>query len=380
MEKGFIPYGRQIIDEDDINAVVDVLKSDYLTTGPKISEFEDAVCAISDVKYGIAVSSGTAALHAVMNTIGIGKGDEVIISPLTFVASANCVLYCGGTPVFVDVCKDTLLIDPIAVEAAITPKTKAIVGVDYAGQPCDWDALRKIADKYGLILVADACHSIGGMYKGRSVGSLADLTVYSFHPVKHVACGEGGMVVTNNKIFDEKIRNFRGHGITTDANQREKNGAWFYEMTELGYNYRITDIQCALGINQLKKLSKSLTKRNEIAKIYDETFHGTSIEPITTRNNIYNAYHLYVVRVPKRDQVFKKMREEKIGVNVHYTPVHLQPYYKRNLGTHKGQCPVAEDAYGQILSLPMWVGMDQEKIQRVIFQLTKACKIDEINR
>jgi UDP-4-amino-4,6-dideoxy-N-acetyl-beta-L-altrosamine transaminase len=371
--KTFIPYGRQTIDDNDIEAVVSVLRSDYLTTGPKISEFENAVCKISAVDYGIAVSNGTAALHATMNAIGINHGDEVIVPPLTFAATANCVLYCGGKPVFVDVSPDTLLINPELVEAAITPKTKAIIGVDYAGQPCDWDSLRKISDKYSLILVADSCHAIGGKYKELPIGTLADMTVFSFHPVKHIACGEGGMVVTNNQTFAEKIRNFRGHGITSDAAQREKSGAWYYEMTDLGYNYRMTDIQCALGISQLEKLPNSIKKRNEIAHLYDKEFSGTPIVPLKNNNNVYHAYHLYVVKVPNRNEVFKHMRNSNIGVNVHYIPVYRHPYYEKYLGYRKGICPCSEEVYEQILSLPMWPGLKKNDIQRVISQLKAAC-------
>ena len=352
----FIPYGRQIIDEDDIQAVVSVLQSDWLTTGPAVDAFEQAVCAFTGAKYGVAVCNGTAALHAAMYALGVEPGDEVIVPPMTFAATANCVLYQGATPVFADVCEDTLLIDPKAVEAAITPQTKVIIAVDYAGQPCDWDALRSIADRYGLALVADACHALGAEYKGRKVGTLADISVFSFHPVKHITTGEGGMCVTNDERLATRMRTFRGHGITTTASQREKAGGWYYEMTDLGYNYRISDIQCALGASQLKKLPQWIEKRNALARMYDEAFAETGVVPLAKGQNVLHAYHLYVVRVQGRNGVFSKLREKGIGVNVHYIPVHKHPYYAQRFG--KISCPVAERASEAILTLPLWPGME----------------------
>lgn len=368
MAMQFIPYGRQTIDDDDIAAVVAVLKSDWLTTGPAVAQFEEDVCRYTGANYGIAVSSGTAALHCAMFALGIGKGDEVIVPPMTFAATSNCVLYQGGTPVFADVDAGTLLIDPQAVEAAITPRTKAIVAVDYAGQPCDWDALRAIANKHHLALVADGCHALGAKYKGRSVGTLADITVFSFHPVKHITTGEGGMAVTNNAALAQKMRNFRGHGITTTAAEREKMGGWFYEMTELGYNYRITDFQCALGSSQLKKLDGWIAKRNTLAQEYDVFFSAhpeKNIRPLVQKADMLNAYHLYVVRHPQRDAAFKYLREQGIGANVHYVPVHLHPYYKEHLGTKEGMCPVAEAAYKELLTLPLWVGMGLSPVKYI---------------
>lgn len=360
----FLPYGRQIIDDADIEAVVDVLRSDWLTTGPAVEQFEADVCAYTGASYGVAVANGTAALHAAMFALGIGKGDEVIVTPMTFAASANCILYQGGTPVFADVDAATLLLDPAAAEAAITPRTKAIIAVDYAGQPCDWDRLRAIADKHHLSLVADGCHALGAAYRGRRVGTLADVTVFSFHPVKHITTGEGGMAVTNDAALAARMRAFRGHGITSTASQREKSGAWFYEMTELGYNYRITDFQCALGSSQLKKLEGWIEKRNQLAQAYDTALAGSTVLPLTKRNDIRHAYHLYVVRTPDRDAAFKRLRAQGIGANVHYVPVHLHPYYQR-LGYKKGLCPVAETAYDEILTLPLWPGMDDSDTERV---------------
>ena len=365
MTKTFLPYGRQIIDDDDIAAVVKALRSDWLTTGPAVERFEADVCAFTGAKYGIAVCNGTAALHAAMYALGIGSGDEVIVPPMTFAATANCVLYQGGTPVFADVEPDTLLIAPKAVEAAITLRTKAIIGVDYAGQPCDWDVLRGIADEHGLALVADACHASGAEYKGRKAGTLADISVFSFHPVKHITTGEGGMRLTDEPVLAQKMRVFRNHGITTTASQRERAGGWFYEMVDLGYNYRITDIQCALGSSQLKKLPSWLKKRNELAQAYDTAFAGTHIRPLAKSADCIHAYHLYVVRVPERDATFKRLRENGIGINVHYVPVHLHPYYREKLGMKAGMCPVAEAAYKEILTLPLWPGVGVEEVKRV---------------
>jgi perosamine synthetase len=379
-----IPYARQWIDEDDIRAVAEVLRSDWLTTGPKVEEFEQAVADYVDAKYAVAVSSGTAALHAAMYAINIKPGDEVIVSPMTFAATANCVVYQGGTPVFADVDPGTLLLDPAKVEEKITERTRAIIGVDYAGQPCDWDRLREIADKHGLRLVADGCHALGAEYKGRKVGSIADMTVFSFHPVKHITTGEGGMITTDDPELAERMRLFRSHGITTDARQREKQDSWFYEMVDLGYNYRITDFQCALGISQLRKLPKFLERRREIAARYDESFAGLSgINPLAVRPNAFHAYHLYVIRIDSnilgidRTALFTKLREKGIGVNVHYIPVHLHPFYREKFHTGIGLCPVAEAAYEQIISLPMFPGMTDKNVEKVINVMQKIILQDQ---
>ncbi len=264
VRQAVLPYGRQSIDEADVASVVEVLQSDWLTTGPKVSEFEQAFADLVDAEEAVAVSNGTAALHAAMYAIGIGPGDEVIVPPMTFAATANCIVYQGGAPVFVDVDPDTLLLDPVQVEARITSRTKAIIGVDYTGQPCDYDVLRVIADQHGLVLVADACHALGGSYKGRAVGSLADLSIFSFHPVKHITTGEGGIITTDDPSLAQRMRVFRNHGITTDHRQRQREGSWFYEMVDLGYNYRLTDLQCVLGLNQLLKLPAWVARRREI--------------------------------------------------------------------------------------------------------------------
>lgn len=365
-----IPYGRQSIDEDDIKAVVDVLQSDWLTTGPIVDKFEKVFCSFTGAKEAVAVSNGTAALHAIMYAIDIHPEDEVILPPMTFAATSNAVVYQGGTPVFADVSPHTLLIDPEQVKKKITAKTKAVVAVDYAGQPCDYDELRTVCDKHNLYLISDACHSPGSEYKKRKTGIIADLTAFSFHPVKHITTGEGGMITTCNKTFSDRMKIFRNHGINTDHRQRTEKGTWYYEMQNLGYNYRITDFQCALGISQLTKLERWIDKRNGIANKYSKAFSDINdITPLKVASDIKHAYHLYVVKLKNkrmRNLLYDKMRENNIGVNVHYIPVHLQPYYKKKFNTSLGMFPNAEDAYDRILSLPVYPGMKNEDIERVI--------------
>jgi len=377
-----LPYGRQWIDEEDIKAVVEILRSDWLTTGPMVEAFEEAVGRFVGAKYGVAVSSGTAALHAAMYAAGIGTGDEVIVPPMTFAATANAVVFQGGTPVFADVDPDTLLINQAEVESKITPRTRAIITVDYAGQPCDYDALRAIVDQHGLILIADACHAIGADYKGRKVGTLADLTVFSFHPVKHITTGEGGMVVTDNPEFAERMRRFRNHGITTDYRQRAKQGTWYYEMVDLGYNYRITDLQCALGLSQLRKLPGWIVRRQEIARYYDSAFKNIpGVKALEVSPEVSHAYHLYIIRLDleqlSADQrtIFSALREEGIGVNVHYIPVHLHPFYRQRFSTGPGLCPVAEAAYERIISLPIFPRMDGADVEDVSTAVRKVVEV-----
>jgi len=368
-----IPYGRQSIEPDDIQAVMDVLQSDYLTTGPMVAEFEQAICDFTGAKFAVAVANGTAALHASVYAAGIGEEVEVITTPMTFAATSNAVIYQNGIPVFADVCPDSLLIDPEDVKRKITPKTKAIIAVDYTGQPCDYDALRAIADERGLALISDACHSIGGSYKDRNVGTLADMTCLSFHPVKHITTGEGGMILTDDEILAGKLQLFRNHGITTDHRQRTESGSWFYEMTDLGYNYRISDIQCALGKSQLKKLAPWIVRRQQIAARYNQVFSDNDkVTPLTVSENVSSAFHLYVIKLAdgiNRNDVFSKLRDVGIGVNVHYIPVHQHPYYRKELGMGAGMCPVAEAAYEQIISLPMFPTLSDADQDTVIESL-----------
>lgn len=358
-----LPYGRQLVEPDDIEAVVKVLRSDWLTTGPSVDAFEKAVAQYVGAQHGVAVSSGTAALHAAMYALGLGPGDEVIVPPMTFAATANAAVFMGATPVFADVDAGTLLIDPNAVSRKISTRTKAIMAVDYAGQPCDYEALRPIAEEHGIALLADGCHAIGGTADGRRVGSIADMTAFSFHPVKHITTGEGGMVTTNDDALARRMRTFRNHGITSDHRQRSEQGSWFYEMVDLGFNYRITDFQCALGLSQLKKLDAWVARRQEIARQYDAAFAGTPVSGLKKREGVSHAYHLYVIKVPgNRQAVFTRLREAGIGANVHYIPVHLHPFYRQRFGYGPGLCPVAEAAYEQILSLPMYPAMTDEDV------------------
>jgi perosamine synthetase len=374
-----LPYGKQSVDDDDIAEVVAVLRSDWLTTGPKVSEFEKAFAEFCGAHDAVAVSNGTAALHAAMYALGIKGGDEVIVPAMTFAASANCVVYQGGTPVFCDVDPDTLLIDPAQVEAKITERTKAIIAVDYAGQPCDYDVLREIADRHHLALVADACHATGGSYKGRPVGTLADLSTFSLHPVKPITTGEGGLITTDDPEMARRLRLFRNHGITTDHRQREMQGSWFYEQVDLGYNYRLSDLQCALGISQLRKLPAWVVRRQAIARQYDAAFDTMpAIRRLAVRPDVSHAYHLYVIKIDPtvvqtdHASMFSALRVEGIGVNVHYIPVHLHPYYRTHFGTGPGMCPNAEAAYEQIFSLPIFPRMSDEDVNDVISALHKV--------
>jgi len=368
-----LPYGHQSIDEHDIAAVVDALRSDWLTTGPKVREFERSFALSVQAGEAVAVSSGTAALHCAMAALGIAPGDEVIVPAMTFAASANCVVYRGATPVFADVDGATLLIDPHAVAAKITGKTRAMIAVDYAGQPCDYEALRALAQRHRLPLVADACHALGASYRGQPVGSLADLNIFSLHPVKAMTTGEGGMITCAGFEMAHAMRRFRNHGITSDHFQREQLGSWLYDMVELGYNYRLSDIQCALGLSQLTKLPQWLARRRAIARRYDAAFKDCpAIRPLAVRADVEHGYHLYVVQLDgnflaaDRLQLFAALRAEGIGVNVHYLPVHLHPYYRDQFATGEGLCPNAEAAYEKILSLPIFPAMTDGDVDDVI--------------
>ncbi len=372
-----IPYGKQTIEQDDIQAVVDVLKSDFLTTGPKIAEFEQTVADYVGAKYAVAISNGTSALHAACFAAGIEPGDEVITTPLTFAASANCVLYCGGTPVFADVDPKTYNIDPEDIRRKITDRTKAIIAVHLAGQPCDMDAIHSIAREHGLIVIEDGAHALGSVYKGKKVGSMSDMTTFSFHPVKPITTGEGGMIVTDNEDFYKKMVLFRSHGITRDDSMMTRNdGPWFYQQFDLGYNYRITDIQCALGCSQMKKLDRFLACRKEIVARYNEAFADCDniITPYQL-SDTESGWHLYIIQVKNCDrrQVFENMREKGIGVNVHYIPVYMHPYYQEH-GYETVHCANAEEIYSHIISLPLYPGLTFEQQDYVIDALKSLCK------
>jgi perosamine synthetase len=375
----YLPYGRHHVDEDDIEAVIKVLRGDWLTQGPTIDEFERGLAEFCGASFGVAMSSGTAALHAAYAVAGIGPGDEVITSPLTFSATAAAVAYCGGTPVFADIDSQTLCLNSKEVEKKITPNTKAIVPVDFAGHPADYDALRKVADKHGLILIADSCHALGAKIKGERLGTHADMTVLSFHPVKHIATGEGGAVMTNDERFVEGLRAFRHHGIV----KRPELGGWYYEIEKLGNNYRITDMQCALGLSQLKKIDRFIERRRDIAAKYDKAFEGQSVLKTPHESTgVQSSYHLYIVQLnldkinKTRREVFDAMREVGIGVQVHYTPLHLQPYYAKAFGYSKGDFPRAEAYYDCALTLPLFPQMTDNDVDRVVHTLEEILQLN----
>jgi perosamine synthetase len=373
-----LPYGRQSLDAEDIQSVVGVLKSDWLTTGPKVDEFEERFGAWVGAKHAVSFSSGTAALHAAAFAAGLGAGDEAITTPMTFCATANCVLYQNATPVFADVSVDTLNLDPGEVSRRISSRTKALLAVDYAGHPADLVALRELAAQRGLVLIEDACHALGAEHLGRRVGSIADMTVFSFHPVKHLTTGEGGMVTTNDAKLAQTLQRFRNHGINSDARQRQQSGQWMYEMVLLGFNYRLTDIACALGISQLEKLEENLARRRTIASRYAKAFCSLpAIEVPAVREGVVPAWHLYPIRLKLdelsvgRAEIFRALRAENIGVNVHYIPVHRHPYYRERFGYKGGEYPVAERAYERLISLPMFHGMTDQDVDDVVHAMQK---------
>ncbi len=373
MNNRFIPYGRHNIDEADIKAVINVLKSGWITSGPTIEAFEKKLALFAGTQYAVAVSSGTAALHCAYAACGIGPGDEVIVPAITFVATANAAVSLGAIPVLADVDPQSLLIDPKDVSQKITPRTKAIVTVDYAGQPCDYDVLRQIADAHGLYLIADSCHSLGALYKDRTVAQYAHMAVYSFHPVKHITTGEGGAVVTNNELAANKMRCLRNHGIDMDFKARDRANSHSYDMKMLGWNYRITDFQCALGISQMGKLDEWLKKRISLAARYDEALKGIDgISPLKSHPDRRHAYHLYVIKVKKsinRDQVFTYLRERGIGVNVHYKPINLHSYYQKRFNMGPGLVPVSEKCYGEIITLPLHPALSIEEQDYILENL-----------
>ncbi len=375
----YLPYGRQWIDEDDITAVINTLRGKFLTTGPKVAEFERVLADYVGAKYAVALANGTAALHAACFAAGITEGDEVITTPITFAASANSVLYCGGTPVFADINPLTMNIDPEDIRKKITSKTKAIIPVDFTGQSVDLDEIMSIADEHNLIVIEDSAHGLGTTYKGKKLGSIAHMTEFSFHPVKHITTGEGGAITTNDEELYKKMLMFRTHGITRDEDILiNHEGPWYYEQQFLGFNYRITDIQCALGISQMKKIDEFISRRREIVSIYNKEFESVS-EIVTPYEEEFSnsSWHLYVIRLKldklnaNRKDVFEALLAENIGVNVHYVPVYYHPYYKE-LGFEKGLCPNAEKLYDEMITLPLCPNMMNDDIEDVIVAVNKV--------
>jgi len=376
-----LPYGHQWIDEEDIEAVSEVLHSDWITQGPKVSEFEEEFAKYVGAKYAVAVNSGTAALHAACFAAGINKGDEVITTPITFVASANCVLYQGGTPLFADIKEDTLNISPEEIRKKITKKTKALMPVDFTGLPVDLEEIQKIADEKNLIIIEDASHALGATYQGKKIGSISDMTIFSFHPVKHITTGEGGMITTNNEKYYKRLKLFRTHGITKEKDRLlNYEGPWYYEMQELGYNYRLTDFQCALGISQLKKIDKIIQRRREIVQKYNCEFKNMSEIKISQINPADSnpAWHIYMIQLNLerlkvgRREIFEALRAENIGVNVHYIPIHLQPYYKKRFGYRLGDFSKAENYYSRAITLPVFPKMSDKDIDDVVAVVKKV--------
>ena len=376
VRRKYLPYGHQWIDDTDIASVVEVLKSDRITQGTKIGEFEARVAEYCGSKFAVAVSSGTGALHAACAVAGISTGDEVITTPLSFVATSNAVVYCGGRPVFADVKEDTLTIDPAEIARKVSPRTKAILPVDFAGHPADYEEIMAIARERGLVVIEDAAHALGAEYKGRKIGGLANMTILSFHPVKHITTGEGGMVLTDNTEFYEKLKRFRHHGIIRDNPDEDP---WHYNILDIGYNLRITDFQCALGLSQMSKLDSFIQRRREIAARYNRDFAGvgaimTPIEKAWAKA----VYHIYVVRIrPEqlkvgRQEIFKALQAENIGVSVHYPPIHLHPLYRDRFGYKRGDYPVTERSYDVVITLPIFPGMSDEDVDDVIEAVKKV--------
>lgn len=375
-----IPYGHQTIDEADIQAVERVLRSDYLTTGPAVGAFEEKVAGYAGAKYAAAVSNGTAALHTACLAAGIGPGDEVITSPITFAASANCVLYCGGRPVFADIDPATYNLSPEEIEKKITPRTKAVIPVHFAGRPCEMDAIGEIAKKHGLTVIEDGAHALGAAYHGRRIGTFSDMTIFSFHPVKPITTGEGGMVVTDDEKLYQRLKLFRSHGITREGwemegSAPEQGEGWYYQQVALGFNYRMTDLQAALGASQMDKLDGFLQKRREIAARYSRAFAEVpGIGIPEWPKEMESGWHLYVIRIQEKEraEVYRRLQEAGIGANVHYIPVYRHPYYQRH-GYGEVCCPRAEELYRQIISLPIYPGLTGEEQQQVIDTVRYVC-------
>jgi len=364
-----IPYGHQQIDKSDIASVARVLKGDWITQGPAVEQFEQAIARYCKVKYAVAFSSGTAALHGAYAAAGIGPGDEVITTPMTFAATANAIVYCGGKPVFADIQEDTLNINPEEIKKKITKRTKALAPVDFAGHPAELDSIKKIAREHNLFVIEDAAHALGSEYNGKKVGSFSDMTIFSFHPVKAITTGEGGMIVTERKDFYERLMAFRNHGII----KKPGKGPWYYEIQTPGYNFRLTDMQCALGLSQFKKLDKFVQRRREIVRQYNQAFRNVPglMLPIE-KAYAKSAYHLYPIRLrlellkTGRRKIFEALREKGLGVQVHYIPLHLHPFYKKTFGYKKGDFPNAERYYERTISIPLFPGMTHAQARYVI--------------
>lgn len=371
-----IPYGKQTIDDEDVSSVSDTLNSDFLTTGPKIEEFEKKFALYTGSKYAVAVSSGTAGLHLACLAAGLSEGDELITTPMTFAASSNCALYCGARPVFADI-NESGLINPEKIKDKVTIKSKIIIPVHYMGLPCDLKEIKEIADKNNLVVIEDACHALGATYENTKIGDCrySDMAVFSFHPVKQITTGEGGMITTNSIELYNKLKMLRTHGITREQDKfhRKNEGSWYHEMQTLGFNYRITDFQCALGVSQLKKIGWFLKRRREIANRYNSYLNSISqLELIKSPQDRDNAYHLFVLKVKDatvRRNLFDFLKSKGILCQVHYIPVYWHPYYK-SLGYKEGICPVAEDFYHRIISIPIYPSLKDEEQDYV----TKAIK------
>ena len=379
IRRTYLSYGHQYIDETDIQAVTEALKSDFLTCGPKVKELEAALCSLTGVAHCTAVSNGTAALHVACLAAGIGPGDEVITTPITFAASSNAILYCGGTPVFADIDPKTYTISPESIERCVTERTKAVIAVDFTGTACEYDAIWSICQKYDLLLIEDAAHSIGTTYRGIPVGSIADLTTFSFHPVKTITAGEGGAVLSKNDKLAKRVELFAKHGITRDPEflLDHSNSNWYYEQQFLGYNYRMTDIQCALALSQLKKLDRFIARRKELVRRYNEAF--SEIPEVIVQEEVEGSdtvRHLYILRLDfsclrcGRKEFYDAMQAENIGVNVHYIPVYWFPYYQ-SLGYQKGLCPNAEAYYESSITLPLFYSMSDQDQDDVIGAVKK---------
>ncbi|MFD1817355.1 UDP-4-amino-4,6-dideoxy-N-acetyl-beta-L-altrosamine transaminase [Pseudarcicella hirudinis] len=376
-----IPYGTQHITEEDVAAVVEVLQSKFLTQGPKVREFEDKFAAYIGAKYAVAVTNGTAALHLSAMALGVSADSKVITTPITFSASANCIRYCGGEVHFADIDPETGLLDIQKVKKLLEKHPKGtfsgIVPVDFGGYPVDLKAFRELADEYGLWILEDACHAPGGFFTDTTGqkhycgdGSLAELAIFSFHPVKHIATGEGGMITTNSEELYKKLLKYRSHGMVYQGSPDliENHGGWYMEMQELGYNYRISDLNAALGVSQLERAATGLNRRQAIAKRYDEAFHGTKVNTFHIKSGVSHAFHLYVIQVEKRKELYDYLRTRNIFTQVHYIPVHLMPYYQ-NFGWKKGDFPHAEAYYNRCLSLPMFPTLTDSEQEYVISEI-----------